>query len=107
MVLTEAAANALNEICLQHNYGRELRLGVRGGGCSGLEYSFDLKTESFDGDEEFNFSEYDIKIYVDAMSLSYLEGTTIDYVSSIMGKNFVFINPQATSQCGCGNSFGV
>lgn len=81
-----------------------LRLGVKGGGCSGLSYfmNFDAKKEK---DNEFEFE--GLKVFVDPKSLLYLKGTTLDYADSLQDKGFKFINPQANKTCGCGESFSV
>lgn len=81
-----------------------LRVGVKGGGCSGLSYflDFDQKKEK---DCEFDFS--GVKVYMDPKSDLYLNGTTLDYVDSLQEKGFRFINPNASKTCGCGESFSV
>ena len=82
-----------------------LRLGVLGGGCSGLSYQFKFDTKERPTDKVY---EYDgVKIFVDPKSLLYLNGVTIDFKDEIMGRGFVFNNPNATSSCGCGSSFSV
>ena len=81
-----------------------LRVGVRGGGCSGLSYSlnFDVKHE---GDNIFEYE--GTPVYVDPKSLLYLSGMTLDFSDSLEGRGFKFINPNATKTCGCGESFSV
>ena len=82
-----------------------LRLGIKGGGCSGFSYvlAFDEKPRS--GDQTFTFE--DLTVYVDPKSLFYLSGTTLDFSDGLNGKGFVFNNPNASRTCGCGQSFGV
>ena len=81
-----------------------LRIGVRGGGCSGLSYSlnFDIQHE---GDNVFEFEES--RVFVDPKSLLYLDGLTLDFSNSLEGRGFKFLNPNATKSCGCGESFSV
>ena len=81
-----------------------LRVGVRGGGCSGLSYSlnFDARHE---GDNIFEFE--GVRVFVDPKSLLYLEGMTLDFSDSLEGRGFKFINPNASKTCGCGESFSV
>ena len=81
-----------------------LRLGVKGGGCSGLSYfmNFDAKK---DKDNEFDFE--GLRVFVDPKSFLYLKGTTLDYADTLQDKGFKFINPQANKTCGCGESFSV
>ena len=80
-----------------------LRLGVLGGGCSGLSYQFKFDARERPTDKVF---EYDgVKIFVDPKSYIYLDGMTLDYKESIMQSGFVFDNPNAQKSCGCGTSF--
>ncbi len=82
-----------------------LRVAVRGGGCSGFEYSLDFDQEPRDNDYVL---EYDgLKVFVDAVSARYLQGTEIDYVMGSTGAGFKFNNPKAVGTCGCGSSFAV
>ena len=83
-----------------------LRVGVKGGGCSGLSYTFSWEREARLGDEVFE-GPAGAKIYVDKKSLLFLNGTVLDYVTSLVSKGFVFNNPNAKSTCGCGSSFGA
>ena len=82
--------------------GENLRVMVRGGGCAGLSYVLDF-TGSKENDFIMNFE--GLVVYLDPMSAMHLEGTQIDYVTSLMGMGFKFINPNAKKTCGCGSSF--
>jgi len=82
-----------------------LRIAVRGGGCSGFEYALDYENEARDND--WIYEQGDLKVYVDAVSARYLEGTTIDYTMGMTGAGFKFNNPKARGSCGCGSSFTV
>ena len=83
-----------------------LRVGVKGGGCSGLSYTFAWEKHARLGDEVFEGPE-GAKIFVDKKSLLFLDGTVLDYDTSMISKGFVFNNPNATTTCGCGSSFGA
>ncbi|MGH9658775.1 MAG: HesB/IscA family protein [Bryobacteraceae bacterium] len=80
-----------------------LRLGVLGGGCSGLSYQFKFDTRERATDKVFEFD--GVKVFVDPKSLVYLHGMTLDYKESLMQSGFVFENPNAQKSCGCGTSF--
>jgi len=83
-----------------------LRVGVKGGGCSGLSYTFAWEKQERTGDEVFEGPD-GAKIFVDKKSLLYLNGTVLEYDTSLLGKGFVFNNPNAKTTCGCGSSFGA
>jgi len=80
-----------------------LRLGVQGGGCSGLSYKSQFDTQPRERDRVFQFG--DDRIFVDPKSFSYLAGLTLDYQETLMQQGFVFLNPNAQKSCGCGTSF--
>jgi iron-sulfur cluster assembly protein len=105
--ITEKAAKEVKKIMEENkvpeNYG--LRVGVKGGGCSGLTYSLGFDISAKEGDTTVESS--GIKLFVDGKSLFYLSGTLLDYTDGLNGKGFVFNNPNATKTCGCGESFGV
>ena len=82
-----------------------LRLGVQGGGCSGLSYNVRFDTQPRERDRIFQFS--DIRVFVDPKSFIYLNGMTLDYQETLMQQGFVFVNPQASKSCGCGTSFSA
>jgi iron-sulfur cluster assembly protein len=85
--------------------GGGLRLGVLGGGCSGLSYQFKYDPQPRATDKIFEFE--DIKIFIDPKSFLYLDGMTLDYKESLMYSGFAFDNPNAAKSCGCGTSFSV
>ena len=80
-----------------------LRVGVLPGGCSGFKYSLNIEEASQEDDIILESS--GVKLFVDGFSLQYLNGITIDYVTSMQGSGFTFTNPNATGGCGCGSSF--
>jgi len=106
IILTESAAKEIKTIIEQQELDQEkvrLRLGVKGGGCSGFSYVLDLTENTKETDEIFE--QHGIKIICDPKSMLYLNGTTVDFRDEIMGRGFVFNNPNATTTCGCGSSF--
>ncbi|MGE0786164.1 MAG: iron-sulfur cluster insertion protein ErpA [Sandaracinaceae bacterium] len=104
--LTPKAGEKVKEIRTAENLGGQgLRVRVIGGGCSG--FSYDLFFEDETTDLDTTFESEGIPLYVDMMSLQYLDGTTIDYVEGLHGAGFKFLNPQAKSTCGCGSSFSA
>ena len=108
VILTEGAAREINSIIAQQELDAEtvcLRVGVKGGGCSGFSYVLDLTEKRKDSDELF--VQHGIRVICDPKSLLYLGGTTVDFKDEIMGRGFVFTNPNATSSCGCGSSFSA
>lgn len=82
-----------------------VRVGVKGGGCSGLMYDLDFDSQL--KDEDKLIEDNDIKIVVDKKSMLYLVGTELDYSGGLNGKGFSFINPNASRTCGCGESFSI
>jgi len=108
ILLSETAAKEVRHIITAQELDAEkvrLRVGVKGGGCSGFSYVLDLTESQKDTDELFE--QHGIKIICDPKSLLYLNGTTIDFRDEIMGRGFVFQNPNATTSCGCGSSFSA
>jgi iron-sulfur cluster assembly protein len=85
--------------------GTFIRVGVEGGGCSGLSYKLEFDHIMKDGDQQFE--DKGIKIVVDRKSFLYLVGTELEYTGGLNGKGFVFNNPNANRTCGCGESFSV
>jgi len=108
VIITEIAAKEIRRIVEEQELDAEkvrLRVGVKGGGCSGFSYVLDLTETQKDTDEVFE--QHGIKVICDPKSLLYLGGTTVDFKDEIMGRGFVFQNPNATTSCGCGSSFAV
>jgi len=107
IMLSETAAKEIKKIITEQNLPTEatkLRVGVKGGGCSGFSYMLDLTEEpKSEADEELEA--HGVKILVDMKSYLYLNGVEIDFKDEVMGRGFVFKNPNATSTCGCGSSF--
>jgi len=105
--LTESAARQVKELKAAQNLGEDvfLRMGVRGGGCSGMSYLLEFDTEKTPHDREYDIE--GVKVVVDKKSYLYLNGTTLDYVRQGLTGGFTFVNPQAKSTCGCGTSFSA
>ena len=82
-----------------------LRLGVQGGGCSGLSYNIRFDSQPRERDRIFNFE--DVRVFVDPKSFIYLSGMTLDYEETLMRQGFNFINPNSAKSCGCGTSFSA
>jgi iron-sulfur cluster assembly protein len=82
-----------------------LRLGVLGGGCSGLSYQFKFEPKPRPTDHVFEFD--GVQVFVDPKSMVFLDGMTLDYKESLMQSGFAFENPHATKSCGCGSSFSA
>ena len=105
--VTETAAKRIKALMAKQGLAEGgLRVGIKGGGCSGLSYTFAWETEARVGDEVIEGPE-NTKIFVDKKSFIYLNNTVLDYDTSLMSKGFVFQNPNAKGTCGCGTSFTV
>jgi iron-sulfur cluster assembly protein len=89
----------------QHPEGAFVRVGVEGGGCSGLMYQLTFDTATKEGDQVFE--DNGVKVVVDRKSFLYLVGTELEYTGGLNGKGFVFKNPNASRTCGCGESFSI
>lgn len=105
--LTERAAKEVATIIKEQELtdGTMLRVAVKGGGCSGFSYGLDLTDAKGEHDEEFDC--HGIRVVCDPKSYLYLNGTVVDFKDEVMGRGFVFNNPNATSSCGCGHSFSA
>jgi iron-sulfur cluster assembly protein len=110
ILVSERAANRLAEIRRSDALSQDapLRIGVEGGGCSGLTYKLDFeKGDKSAGSKDREFESNGVKIVVDMRSFLYLAGTQLDYTDGLDGKGFHFVNPNAVRTCSCGESFSV
>ena len=105
ITLTDKAVTELKDLMAsQEKSGAALRVWVAGGGCSGLSYGMALDDgEPEEGDNVYTQDE--VKVYVDPLSLQYMDGSTVDYVDDVLGGGFKIDNPNAVQSCGCGSSF--
>jgi len=105
--LTEFAAETMKNVLKEENLdGYAVRIGVIGGGCSGLQYMMDFVEGSKDNLMEMEYEDHGVKIVIDYFSAAHLVGTTIDYQDSLMATGFKFNNPNKDGKsCGCGKSF--
>jgi iron-sulfur cluster assembly protein len=105
--LTPRAIEKVREIMRDQGIAEGgLRVGVKGGGCSGLSYNLAIDTEQRPGDRVFEND--GVKVFVDLKSILYLDGSTLDYKDEgLMQRGFTFANPNSSGTCGCGESFGV
>ena len=111
--VTEKAAVKIRELLAKEGVPAEnggLRVGVQGGGCSGLSYNIRFDTRPRERDRTFVFDDAanaPIRIFVDPKSFIYLHGMILDYEETLMRQGFNFINPHSTKSCGCGSSFST
>lgn len=103
VVLTSAALTRVQRYLAETPGTLGLRFGVSKAGCSGWQHVADLAKDQRDGDTVFD--QDGVRIYVDAVSLPLVDGTQIDLVKQRLGEQFVFLNPNASAECGCGESF--
>ena len=104
--VSETAAAKISELLAEENKsGSGLRVFVQGGGCSGFQYG--LMIEESGGDADQIFESNGVKLFVDPISIRYLKGAEVDFVDTVTGGGFTIKNPNATSTCGCGQSFSV
>ncbi|MDQ5887460.1 MAG: iron-sulfur cluster assembly protein IscA [Neisseriaceae bacterium] len=103
--VSQSAAKHISDFLSKRGKGMGIRLGVRTSGCSGMAYKLEFVDELHDGDIEFDSN--GVKVYTDAKSLTYLDGTELDFVREGLNEGFKFNNPNVKNQCGCGESFNV
>jgi len=107
LTLSETAIEQVKRLKEEQHLGDEvfLRMGVKGGGCSGMSYALEFDSEKGPHDKEFDID--GVKVVCDKKSYLYLSGTTLDYVKQGLTGGFTFVNPQVRLACGCGESFSV
>ncbi|MDH5632405.1 MAG: iron-sulfur cluster insertion protein ErpA [Gammaproteobacteria bacterium] len=106
LVFTDAAANKVRQLIEEEgNPNLKLRVYIQGGGCSGFQYGFTFDETVAEGDTSVITNE--VTMLVDPMSMQYLMGAEIDYKEDLQGAQFIVKNPNASTTCGCGSSFGV
>jgi iron-sulfur cluster assembly protein len=106
IAITEKAIDRIKSAMLKEGVSPEsggLRVGVQGGGCSGLSYNISFDTQPRERDRVFQYG--DVRVFVDPKSFIYLHGMTLDYEETLMHQGFAFKNPNAQKSCGCGTSF--
>ncbi len=104
--VSQTAASKISELLAEEGKaGSGLRVFVQGGGCSGFQYGLMIEESGGVGDKVFESN--GIKLFVDPVSVSYVKGAEVDFVDNVTGGGFTIKNPQATSTCGCGQSFSV
>ena len=105
--VSESAATKINELLVEENKaGTGLRVFVQGGGCSGFQYGLMIE-ENGQGSGDQVFESNGVRLFVDPISIRYLKGAQVDFVDTVTGGGFTIKNPNATSTCGCGQSFTV
>jgi iron-sulfur cluster assembly protein len=103
--VTPKAVQKIRDVFAREGVTGGLRLGVLGGGCSGLSYQFKFDPKPRQTDHVFEFE--DVKVFVDPKSMVFLDGMTLDWKDSLIHSGFVFENPHAKKSCGCGTSFSA
>ena len=105
--ISENAGKLINKMVARHGFDQGgLRIGIKAGGCSGLSYVFAWEPAAKDGDHVFEGPEGS-RVFIDPKSFRFIDGTTLDYDTSLVSKGFIFNNPHAKASCGCGTSFSI
>jgi iron-sulfur cluster assembly accessory protein len=105
VTVTDRAARRIGEILKSEPAGAMLRVSVRGGGCSGFQYKFDIERDR--AADDLSIARDGVTVLIDSVSLRYLAGSEIDFVDDLIGASFKVNNPQAKASCGCGTSFSL
>ncbi len=106
IAVTPTAASQMQKLLAKRDDARGLRVGIKAGGCSGFEYVFEWEAAPKADDLVFDGPD-GVKVWVDPRSPRLLDGTTLDYDTSLVSRGFIFQNPHAKQTCGCGTSFSV
>jgi iron-sulfur cluster assembly accessory protein len=105
--ISENAGKLINKMTVKNGIpGGGLRIGIKAGGCSGRSYTFAWEATPREGDHVFDGPEGS-RVFIDPRSFRFIDGTTLDYDTSLVSKGFIFSNPHAKATCGCGTSFSV
>jgi iron-sulfur cluster insertion protein len=105
ITVTESAKEKITEVLAEEGPTSKLRMFIQGGGCAGFSYGFAIEDDQ--NDDDFVIPAGSSNILIDAISIEYLRGATVDYKEDLNGARFSIVNPQATSTCGCGSSFSA
>jgi iron-sulfur cluster assembly accessory protein len=105
VTLSDRAAKRIARILSKEPSGTALRVSVSGGGCSGFQYGFDL--DATRADDDLVIEKNGALVWIDQISLPYMDGSEIDFVDDLIGQSFQIRNPHATASCGCGTSFAM
>ena len=105
ITITQAAADRIRDSLASRGKGIGLRVGVKTSGCSGYMYTIDIADETTESDQVFE--DHGVKVIIDKDSIDFLNGTELDYGREGLNEAFRFNNPNATAECGCGESFTV
>lgn len=105
--ITETAANKIKQQLEKRKKGLGIRVGIKTTGCSGLAYTLEYVDVTPATLDEFVYESFGVKVWIDSKSMSYLNGSTMDYIKKGLNEGFEFINPNEKDRCGCGESFTV
>ncbi|WP_293762831.1 iron-sulfur cluster assembly protein IscA [uncultured Aquitalea sp.] len=105
ITLSETAARHVSQFISKRGKGLGIRLGVKTSGCSGMAYKLEFVDVA--NDEDIAFESHGVKVFTDAKSLAYIDGTELDYTKEGLNEGFKFNNPNVKNECGCGESFNV
>ena len=105
ITMSASAARRISEILSTEPGKTGLRIAVEGGGCSGFQYVFELEEHA--QDDDLVIERDGVRVFIDSVSVPYMEGSEIDFVDNLIGASFQVKNPQAVAGCGCGTSFSI